>query len=165
MMDAAVGTGSVYFHETTFSSLRHEGSALFLLHWLEASADRSVLLDIDWLMFEADEAAGGEVCVAARSGGLLVGYAVYILGYNRHYRGRLVAQADAFFLRVEDRHGWVGVHLIREAERLLEERGVRDVLQRVKLHVQPGRGRSDLGPMFRYLGYQPIETIWRKVLS
>jgi hypothetical protein len=33
---------------------------------------------------------------------------------------------------------------------------------RVKLHVQPGRGGRDLGVMFRFMGYKPIETIYKK---
>lgn len=154
--------GPVLFHETTFSSLRVEGSALFAQHWAEANASADVPLDVDWEQFERIEAAGFEVCVAARLAAVLIGYAVYIWHPSTHYRGFTVAEADAFFLREEDRRGSVGIRLFRFAEDLLRARGVHQVHQRVKLHVRPGRGRSDLGPLFRFLGYDAIETLYRK---
>lgn len=155
----------VVFHECPFSSLRWEGGALFAMHWLEASADTSIPLDVNWPAYEALEAAGLELCVAARQGGVLIGYAVYLLAPLMHYRQRIVADCDVFFMRESDRHGWAGVQLFREAERLLRARGVHDVYARVKLHVKPGRGRSDLSPLFRYLGYRPVEVIHRKRLD
>ena len=71
--------GGVLFHETTFSSLRVEGSALFAAHWAEANADASVPLDVDWQQFEVLEKAGYEVCIAARSGALRIALSVYML--------------------------------------------------------------------------------------
>jgi GNAT superfamily N-acetyltransferase len=157
--------GQVLFHETTFSSLRFEGSALFAQHWLEASADRSVPLDVDWDRYAWLEEQKHEVCIAARMDGILVGYAVYLWWNHLHYSGLKVAEADAFFLREEDRNGWVGIKLFRFAEEALRQRGIEEVHQRVKLHVRPGRGRSDLGPLFEYLGYRPVETTYRKRIA
>src|SRR6202007_1830083 len=102
---------------------------------------------------EAIEAAGHEVCIAARWAGVLVGYAVYRWHEHLHYRGLRVAEADAFFLREQDRTGFVGIKLFQVAEEALRRRGIQEVHQRVKLHVRPGRGHSDLGPLFEYLGY------------
>lgn len=152
----------VVFREETFSRLRAEGSPLFLAHWHEATADRSVPLDVDWALFEQIERADMEVCITARRSGVLIGYAVYLVHDHLHYRGLKVAEADVFFLNEDDRAGFVGIKLFQVAEALLQERGVNEVWQRVKLHVRPGRGRSDLGPLFTYLGYRPVETIYRK---
>lgn len=161
--DYVVGArGTVVFHPCRFTALRHQGAALFALHWLEATADRSVPLAIDWDVFEQLEEQGREVCVAVYWGDVLVGYAVYLLHDHLHYRGLRVAEADVFFLRPEDRSGFVGVKLFQVAERLLKERGVAEVWQREKLHVRPGRGAHGVGSVFRYLGYRPVETIWRK---
>jgi hypothetical protein len=162
-LGSAVGArGTVVFHRTRFTALRHEGSALFAMHWLEASADRSIPLCVDWDRFEAIEDNNQELCIAVRWGECLVGYAVYLIHPHLHYAGLIVAEADAFFLREEDRSGFVGIKLFQLAERLLRDRGVQEVHQRVKLHVRPGRGRSDVGPVFAFLGYRPVETVWRK---
>lgn len=159
----AVGRrGTVVFHETRFSWLRAEGSALFALHWLEASADRSIGLDVDWDRYAAAEEAGHELCISVRWGETLIGYAVYLIHDHLHYRGLRVAEADAFFLRPEDRSGFVGVRLFQIAERALAARGVHEVWQREKLHVRPGRGANRVGLIFSYLGYRPVETVWRK---
>lgn len=150
------------FEEERFSSLRDEGAALFEAHYREASADLSVPLEVDWAMFERLEDAGMEVCIAARDRGRLIGYAVYILHPHLHYRGLSVAEVDVFFLNPADRRGSTGMRLFRAAERVLALRGVQEIWNRVKLHVKPGRGRSDLGPLFRRLGYRAVETTYRK---
>lgn len=152
----------VVFHETSFVGLRHEGAVLFALHWLEASADRSIPLDLDWERYALLEEAGMLLTVAARSGGVLIGYVIYLIYPQLHYRGLVVADSDAFFLRPSDRRGATGIRLFQVAEALLRERGVHEVWGRVKLHVRPGRGRSDLGPLFSWLGYRPVETLYRK---
>lgn len=157
---------AVTYERCPFTSLRAEGEAsgMFLAHWCEASADPSLPLNVDWEAFRGMEAAGLEVCIAARRGGRLIGYAVYLVCPALHYRGWIVADADVFYLEPEDRRGWVGVNLFRAAEAALKEKGVDEVWQRVKLHVKPGRGRSDLGPLFRHLGYRAVETAYRKRL-
>jgi GNAT superfamily N-acetyltransferase len=155
----------VTFWQSTFSQLRAEGLPLFLLHWAEASADRSVPLAVDWECFKALERIDAELCIAVRRDGKLIGYAVYLIHTHLHYQGYRVAEADVFFLHEEDREGWIGIKLFQIAEELLRARGVDEVWQRAKLHVKPGRGRSDLGPLFRYLGYRPVETVYRKRLS
>jgi GNAT superfamily N-acetyltransferase len=155
----------VTFSECAFSSLRDEGGPLFALHWLEASADRSVALRVDWEGFKRLEAAGFECCVAARRDGRLVGYAVFLIGPSLHYAGRLIGDADAYFLLPSERRGPVGVALLRAAEAALRRRGVTECWARVKLHVQPGRGRRDLRVLFARLGFRAVEILMRKRLN
>lgn len=152
------------FREERFSWLRYEANNLFVGHYLEASADLSVPLEVNWALYEHLEQANLEVCVVARRDSVAVGYAVYFIVPHLHY-DQLVAENDIFYLAPEERHGWVGLRLFRHAERLLRERGVDEMIGRVKQHVKPGRGRSDLGPMFEFMGYRPIETVYRKRLS
>lgn len=157
--------GTVVFHQCRFTALRDEGHALFVAHWMEASADTSVPLEIDWPLFELAEENGAEVCIAARWGNVLIGYAVYIVHRHLHYRDHIVAEADAFYVHPYHRTGWVGVRLFEVAEEVLAQRGVHEIHQRVKRHVRTGRGRSDVGPVFRYLGYRPTETVYRKRIA
>jgi GNAT superfamily N-acetyltransferase len=154
----------VSFHEERFSWLRHEGEALFAQHYREASADLTVPLDPNWAQYEGLEQAGLEVCVVARRKGTPIGYANYAVSPNMHY-DYTVAECDVFFLEPEHRTGWLGVKLLSVAEALLKEKGVAEMHARVKLHVQPGRGGRDLGVLFRYLGYRPIEVNYRKRIA
>lgn len=160
-----VGNRLVVYEETLFTSLRTEGAPLFAMHWLEATADRAIPLDLDWDVFAKLEAAGFLYCVAARVAETLIGYALYVLHPALHYRGRLIAQADAFFLRRSDRRGPIGIRLFRYAEDGLRKRGVHEVWSRVKSHVLAGRRGSDLRPLFARLGYREVETVMRKRLD
>lgn len=153
----------VMFREERFSWLRYEAGNLFYGHYFEASADLSVPLEVNWPLYEQLEQSNLEVCVVARRDSVAVGYAVYFIVPHLHY-DQLVAENDVFYLAPEERRGDMGMRLFRHAEQLLRERGVDEMLARVKKHVKPGRGRSDLGPMFEHLGYRPIETVFRKRL-
>lgn len=151
----------VSFHEERFSWLRFEAEHLFEAHYREASADLSVPLAVNWDVFARVEEAGLEACVVARRDGYPIGYAVYILSPHLHY-ATTIADADVFFVDPRFRSGWIGVRLFRVAERLLREKGVDEIYNRVKLHVKPGRGGRDLGALFRWLGYRPVEVMYRK---
>lgn len=150
------------FHEERFSWLRHDrGQALFERHYEEASADLSVPLDPNWELYDTLEQKGLEACVVVRKEGVPIGYVVYLMAPHLHY-DHIVADADVFFILPEYRIGWLGVKLFRVAEDLLRDRGVSEICNRVKLHVQPGRGGRDLGVLFKFLGYRPVETNYRK---
>ena len=154
----------VSFHEEHFSWLRYEAEHLFQVHYREASADLTVPLDVNWDLFGKLEQAGLEACVVARKDGTPIGYAVYFVMPHMHYHCT-IADNDVFFLDPAYRSGWLGARLFQVAELLLRERGVSQVHNRVKLHVQPGRGGRDVGVLFRWLGYRPIETVYRKRIA
>ena len=152
----------ISFHEERFSWLRFEAEHLFVAHYREASADLSVPLEINWEFYEKLEQADLTVCVVARAkSGLPVGYAVFVLTPHLHYR-MLQGANDVFFLAPEYRRGWLGVKLLRLAEHALKERGVGQIVTPIKLHVRPGKRGTDVGPLFRYLGYRPIEMVYSK---
>jgi GNAT superfamily N-acetyltransferase len=154
----------VSFQEERFSWLRYEAEELFLQHYREASADLSVPLDVNWALYEKLEQAGIEACVVARKNAVPIGYAVYFIAPHAHY-AYTIAEADVFFIDPAHRSGWLGVRLFRVAEKLLAEKGVGEIHNRVKLHVKPGRGGRDLGVLFRFLGYRPIEMDYRKRIA
>lgn len=157
-----LGGRTVFYHETNFTDLRDEGRLLFAEHWREASADTSVPLDLDWEVYRALEATRALMTVAVRSDGVLIGYSIYLIHSHLHYRGYMVADSDAFFVRESDRKGLIGIRLFQVSEALARARGVHEIRARVKKHVRPGRGRSDLGPVFERLGYRETEVVYRK---
>lgn len=152
------------FNEERFCWLRYSGKPLFEQHYREASADLSVPLDPNWDLYEKLEQQGLETCVTVRKEGALVGYAVYLLSPHLHY-DHVVAEADVFFIDPAHRSGWLGVKLFQLTEDLLREKGVSEICSRVKLHVKPGRGGRDLGMLFEFLGYRPVETNYRKRIA
>jgi GNAT superfamily N-acetyltransferase len=154
----------VSFHEERFSWLRYEGEHLFQPHYREASADLSVPLDVNWEIYERAEQAGIETCVVARRNSVPVGYVVYFMCPSLHY-SYVVADADVFYLDPAFRKGWLAMRMFGVAEALLKEKGVSEIWTRVKLHVKPGRGSRDAGVLFRYLGYRPVETNYRKRIA
>lgn len=153
----------ISFHEERFSWLRFEAEHLFEAHDREASADLSVPLAVNWPLFGKLEEAGLEVCVVARSESYPVGYAVFIMFPNTHY-DTLVGSADALYVDPRFRSSWIALRLLRAAEKLLKERGVQEVWNGARLHVKPGRGTRDVGVLYRWLGYRPYETLYRKRL-
>ena len=152
------------FHEERFSWLRHSGAELFERHYREASADLTVPLDPNWPLYDAMEQQNLEACVVIRKDGALIGYAVFLMTPHLHY-DHVVAEADVFFIDPAHRSGWLGVKLFQLTEDLLREKGVSEICSRVKLHVKPGRGGRDLGMLFEFLGYRPVETNYRKRIA
>lgn len=152
--------GPVAFAECAFSSLRGEAAPMFEAHWREASSDLSVPVDVAWEHYQRFELFGLEVCIAARDGDRLVGYAVYVLHPSLHYRGLLVGEADVFYLEPAYRRGWTGVRLFQCAEQVLRHRGAHVMQTRVKEHVMGGRVAS----IMRYLRCRRTESAWRKAL-
>lgn len=166
--------GKIAFFDAPATSIREEGRPLFLRHWLEAAPVKSRPLSIHWPTYEERERQGIEVCIIARdtqppgwsteeSPAPLAGYALYML-YRHVLYGTVVADGEAFYLARQYRKGWLGMRLIREAEKVLYERGADEVWHRLEAHVRPGRGRSDLQPLFRYLGYKAVEVAMRRRL-
>ncbi len=164
-LDSATAASAATFAEERFTDLREEADGLFRAHWEEASADRSVPLDLDWDVYADLERIGAMMAITVRVDGALVGYAIYVVMRHLHYRTRSVAHSDAFFLDKRFRQSRIGMRMFRFAEEVLRARGVDDVSARVKLHVKGGRRRaSDLQPVFRRMGYRPVETLLTKRL-
>lgn len=146
------------FRHEAFSDAIEEARPLLVEHWREIAADQdTVPLEPDWQKYRVLEQAGLLNVTTARDGGRLVGYACYVVGSNLHYKSLIVAEVDIFFLRREYRQGWAGVSLLREAERHLAAAGARRIVNRFKTN-------HDLGPVFRRLGYRPIEHVYVKTV-
>ena len=158
MADRHRGCTTLDFHHETFSEAIEEARPLLVEHWREIAQDRdTVPLEPDWHTYRLLERAGLLDITTARDHGRLVGYACYIVAPNLHYQSLTVAEADIFFLRPEYRQGWTGFRLLQAAERHLVAAGASRILNRFKTD-------HDLGPLFRRLGYRPIEHVYAKTV-
>ncbi len=147
------------FRVETLAAVRDEAAPLLRRHWEEIALNRdTVPLDPDWQAYDRVEAAGLlHITTARNDAGGLVGYAVYFVVPNLHYRSLRVAETDIFWLVPEHRRGLAGLRLLRAAEAHLAALGVNKIVSKVKLH-------HDTGPLFERLGYTAIERVYAKMV-
>jgi len=126
-------------------------------HWKDVALDQdSITLDPDWDAYYALDSVGALVIITARDDGLtLVGYSVYIVTENLHYKGLMIADSDIFWLAKTHRKGTAGMRLIRYSETALASRGVHKIMSKVKTH-------RNVGPVFERMGYDEIERVYCK---
>lgn len=149
----------ITFQTESFDAFWPDAAPLLLRHWEEiALKDLNGPLDVDVQMYRNLDAAGVLHITTARDDGNLVGYAVYFLTPNLHYRSLLTADADVFFLVPEYRRGLTGLHLLKAAERALSSSGVTVVMQKTKV-------AHDCGALFRRMGYAHVENLWMKKVN
>lgn len=136
-------------------------------HWQEVGLDHdAVPLAPDWPYYRAIEKQGIFRMIAMREFGQLVGYNAFFVNRHLHYRHTLHAVNDYFWLAPERRHGWAGVRLLRDSERLLAAAGVVKVMYHVKPHVLLGARRSGTaGDLLVRLGYRHVEDVYSKLLG
>lgn len=147
------------YRRETIAAIKDEILPLLDAHWREIALDQdTVKLDPDWATYDVLDQIGALLIVTARHEGTLVGYAVYLISQNIHYKNLRGAENDLYWLDPVYRKGRAGIELFRAAEFLLAGEGVQKVTHKVKLD-------HDVGRVFERLGYKPIERIYIKTLE
>ena len=146
------------FQTEKVMALREEIEPLLEQHWAEIACDKELMkLDPNWEAYAQIEAAGALHCTTVRADGELVGYAIYFVVPNLHYRNVRVADSDIFWLAPAQRKGMTGIKLIKAAEKTLAGLGVGKIIHKVKLH-------NDVGRVFERMGYTAFERhYWKTV--
>ena len=135
--------------ESLFPDLFFEMKPLLERHWNEiALKDAFGPVDIDENAYRALYECGMLHVTTARDEGRLVGYAVYFVMHNFHYKTRRVP---------EYRKGLVGFRLLREADRALS--GMVDII------VNKVKAAHDCGRLFERMGYHLAEKNYMKVVA
>lgn len=144
-----------------FSEWIGEAMPLIERHWHEVSHYKDIPLDIDRDGYERADAADMLRLYTMRDARsrMLIGYALYIVGPNFHYRASRQAKQDVLYLAPEHRGLWMGSRLVRFADDAMRAEGVQVCYQHVKLD------HPALGSVLRRNGYEPIEIIWGKRLD
>lgn len=131
---------------------------LHQVHWLETEKHRHGLkMAPDYAGMLAAERSGRLIQFTVRLGGNeLVGGLRMYLGRSMH-TGTLFAEEDTLFLLPEHRGGFLAIHLMRYAERILVDRlGVREIRADSKLI-----NKADV--LMRRLGYREVAMKFVKV--
>lgn len=152
-------------HPISIAEAIEAGAAeMFVRHWDEVEVDKEAMdLDIDWpRMFEL-EALGYSKSFGAWCGETLVGYSLFHVTPNIHSRTVLQGVNDVLFVEREHR-GDAGVRLIRTAERLLKQLGVRKIMYNTKVEARIGRKGSTTGDLLSRMHYRLDEEVYTKLL-
>ena len=137
-----------------------ESMPIMLSHWNEVTAHVDIPLEPDREKYIALDEAGCVLNVTARLDGILIGYIIFLVMPNMHYKASLQAHQDAFFVNKANRRTMLGagLGLLKKSEELLIDRGVQLVHQHVKVY-------KDFSPMLLKLGYKHVENIYQKRLD
>jgi hypothetical protein len=142
----------------TMGDVFKEIEALFKPHWDEVALYKNVRpLDVDHAFYE--QMSNSRRChgYLARLDGKIIGYSGYFLSYHPHYKTWLMAKCDVIFIHPAHRNVFVALGLLQHSERELKKLGVKSIVSGTKKH-------KDLERLFKYLGYEAIETLHEKVL-
>lgn len=134
-----------------------EISPLLETHFQEIARYKDIELDPDFVGYDLMEARGSlRVFTARLEDGRLIGYAIYFVSPNLHYRKSLQAVQDVLF--IHPAHRGCGARLIRDADRELAKEGVQLVYHHVKC-------AHDFGPLLERMGYEQVEKIFARRLD
>lgn len=149
---------SVEFKEATVAEVMQKVGDLFARHWEEvANYKNQVSLEPDYDFYKSLETAGKLISVVAEEEGKMIGYAVFFLTPNAHYKSLLVASNDIIFMLPEKRKGSLGRDLITESENISKSHGA----NKITFHVKPDH---DFSPLLRSMGYLHEETMHGKMI-
>jgi len=156
----APATAVLYqYQRESVAELWDELAPLLEAHYREIAIWHDIALDPDREIYERIEALGQLRVYTVRADRRLIGYAVFFVRPNLHYRQSVWAQQDVVFVAPEHRHRGVGQLLLAFAEGELRVEGVQVVVHHVKL------AHPQLGAVLQQLGYEPAETIYAKRLD
>lgn len=147
-----------HFQREQVAQTAQEVKPLLERHWAVIAAYKDIALNPDWEMYLGAEAKGLLRVYTIRHEGQLVGYQVFFVRSNPHYKQSLQAVQDILWLDPEHRSPTLGVRFIDWCDEQLTREGCQLVYQHVKC-------KHDFSPILKYLGYEQIETVWCRRLD
>lgn len=153
------------FQREPFINFACEAMPLLEKHKTEIAHWQDIALEVDIDRYREAEASGALRIYTVRLNRgaadpyTLIGYAVFFIGFNMHYKSSLQAKQDVLYVDPEQRQGRVGIELVKFAERELRREGVQVVYHHVKC------AHPALGVILAREGYEHIEHIYAKRLD
>ncbi len=149
------------FQAEPLARVKEEAPALARAHWdeVEASMHGGPGYSLNLAQYASLEQLDMLVLVTARQeDGRLCGYAAFTVLPCPHRQGVTLAALDGLYLAPEARRGLAALGLLREAEKILIQRGV-DLVQ----YSSPDSRPCDA--LYRRLGARRTETVWHRELG
>lgn len=136
-----------------------EAMKLIQLHWGEVGHYKDIPLEVDSDTYNKIEDVGALRIYTARDDeNEIIGYAVYFLKNNVHYKSSLQANEDVIFIHPEKRG--FGRKFINWCDGELKKEGVQVVYHHVK-----NKKELNFGPMLETLNYELIDLIYGRRLD
>jgi len=150
---------SISYQQELLHQVESDIKPLLEKHWEEIALNKDrIKLNPDWEAYDKLEREGKLSIFTARDAGTLVGYFVVISATHIHYKDHVFASNDIIYLSPEYRKGFVGIRLIKFAEKCLREDGVSVFLINMKEH-------RPFSKVVERLGFNLTETIYSKFLG
>ena len=143
----------MHFFRTSITRIEQECGDL-----VADNCDRAGMGDpqaINWETYRQAEEGGGLHVIGAESGGVLVGYVVWIVFDDPKDINVVTASSEAFYLAPCYRpHAY---HLLRWCEQYMARYGVERLYHQFPVGTRWGRA-------IQRAGYEPLQTVYRKDL-
>jgi ribosomal protein S18 acetylase RimI-like enzyme len=142
------------------SAIKEECKSLIESHWRETTAWEDILLDPDWNVYDHLEKANIIVIYTVRNEeNKLVGYSVFFVRKNPHYKQHTWALNDMIWVHPDYRDGKIGRRLAKFWEEDLKKRGV-DVIHVTALITHPA-----LGFVLKCEKYKSVDIVYQKRIA
>lgn len=147
-----------FARETLSPALISELAPLLEKHWREVAHYQDIPLEPDWNTYQALDEKDVLRLYTSRctDTDALIGYALFIVSTNVHYKSSVQAKQDVIFID-PTRRGF-GARFIIWCDNQLKNEGVEFVFH----HTKAAR---DFGPMLERMGYERIDYIYGKRLQ
>jgi len=147
----------VKFQLEKIAKVKVELEPLLYAHWREIAHYQDIVLNPDWDHYIAGDENGLLRCFTARDEEEdLVGYAIFWVRPNAHYKDSLQAAQDVLFIH-PTRRGF-GAKFILWCDDQLAAEGVQAVYHHVK-------AAHDFGSMLERFGYEVVDLIYARRLD
>ncbi len=158
-MEVGSKTGVIELSRAAFVDVIEEALPLLRQHWEEISAYKDIPLNPNIDRYVELDGAGNLRIFTARVNGKLVGYGVFFLAYNAHYKDSLQAVNDILYVHPDYRNSMVGLRLLRYCEASLREENV----QLISYHCKVDH--PALQAILNRMGYATVEVNCQKRLD
>ena len=127
-------------------------------HYQELSVTKNYPLNPDYEVYKQADETGNVRVILCTNDDVIVGYIIFFIGLNLHYKDCLLATEDIYYLKPEYRKGTTGIKMFKFAEKYLKTLGVNMIKYSTKVHM-------DNSKLFEYLDCKLIEKIFIKNLG
>lgn len=151
-----MSTPDTVFAVENFGDIVGELKPLLELHYHEIAHHKDIPLDPDYDVYQKLQDIGAIICFTARRDGHLIGYNIFFVRHNMHYKTSKQAVQDVVFIHPEFRG--FGKKFFLYCDEILKQEGVQVVYHHIK-------AAHNFGKMLESIGYSLVDLIYGKRLD
>lgn len=145
----------VYALENVTDSLIEEITPILDGHRQELQSWKDMPLNPNWDMYKEADKNGQLVWLIARDCGQIVGYSLFLISPNPHYKDFITAIEDIFYVVPDKRGSKIAVNLIKRSEKILKSRHVSVITHHAKF-------TNTFAQFLEKFGYKQTEVMLSK---